>query len=284
MKEAALQSLTRRWSHTRSFRSAKTGVDQLVSFYGETYPMSAITPLEVERYRDHCRRLGNKPASINRKVSLLSSMLDDCVLYGQLASAPKMPVRLRMDNTKERTFSMGEEVAFRQSFRVLGSHEYSDLMLFLIEMGCRFGEAQCALTGHVDIRHRTISFLKTKTSNPRTNPITGALWTVIERRLTPSSRGHLFPDLDYDQFKFQFDRVKGKLGLADDLALTPHCTRHTCASRLIKHVSLAEVMHWGGWKSLSSVQRYLHLDTSGLGRAKQALEDERASFFRSLEN
>ena len=45
---------------------------------------------------------------------------------------------------------------------------------------------------------------------------------------------------------------------------------------MIRHVSLAEVMNWGGWMSLASVQRYLHLNVQSMGNSVRALEAERA--------
>ena len=253
---------------------------EAVEFFGAEYALCGMTALEVERYRDHLRRLGNKPATINRKVSVISSMLNDAVLYGQLLQMPKLPTRLKMDNRKDRVMTMEEEVAFRQTFRVMGHQDYSDLVLFLVEMGCRFSEAQRSITAHVNTNHQTISFLKTKNANPRTNPCTTALWNVVERRMPSHSRGHLFPDLNYKAFNYQWNRVKGKLGLQDDLELTPHILRHTCASRMIRYCSTAEVMVWGGWKSLGSIDRYLHLNVQSLANAKAALETERALFYR----
>lgn len=281
LKEARAQSLLRRWAGTEAEKTAAGNSQQVVDFFGADTPLDLINAQEVERFRTYMLRRGNKPATVNWKVSTISAMFSDAVLYGQIKSAPQMPVRLKMNNTKDRVFSLDEEQAFIEYFRILGHHEYADLLIFLIELGCRFSEAQRAITGHVDTVHQTISFLKTKNSRPRTNPVTETLWQVIEPRLTSSWKGHLFPGLNYKAFLYQFNNVKDKLGLGDDLALTPHCTRHTCASRMIKYVSLAEVMHWGGWMSLASVQRYLHLNVQSMGNAKRALEHEREKLDRA---
>ena len=281
LKEARAQSILRRWAGTAAERTAAMNSQQVVDFFGADTPLELINAQEIERFRTYMLRRGNKPATVNWKVSTISAMFTDAVLYGQMKAAPQLPVRLRMNNTKDRVFSMDEEQAFCEYFRILGHHDYADLLLFLIELGCRFSEAERAITGHVDTVHRTISFLKTKNSRPRTNPVTETLWQVIEPRLTSSWKGHLFPGLNYKAFLFQFNAVKIKLGLATDLELTPHCTRHTCASRMIRYVSLAEVMHWGGWMSLASVQRYLHLNVQSMGNAKRALEHEREKLDRA---
>lgn len=278
LSEARRQTILTRWRGLPSLKINSQTSEEALAYFGDIC-LDQITCEKVKQWRLYLLAKGNKPATVNRKVSCLSAILGNAVESGQLTEMPVMPKRLRMDNVKDRVFSIEEERAFCQTFRVLGYPEYADLLTFLIETGCRFSEAQRAISGHVNTTHRTISFLKTKNSRPRTNPCTDTLWEVIEPRLTPSSRGHLFPDLDYKPFQNQFDRVKRKLGLGDDMQLTIHCCRHTCASRMIRHVSLAEVMHWGGWMSLASVQRYLHLNTSSLANARKALEAERALQF-----
>jgi site-specific recombinase XerD len=63
-------------------------------------------------------------------------------------------------------------------------------------------------------------------------------------------------------------------GLADDRALSIHTTRHTCASKLASRgIPLHQLMAYGGWTSLASVQRYLHLHTDALAACVNALED-----------
>jgi site-specific recombinase XerD len=65
------------------------------------------------------------------------------------------------------------------------------------------------------------------------------------------------------------------LGLEHDKELTVHSLRHTCASRLaVKGVNLPSIMQWGGWRSLAAVQRYAHVDITGLEMARRALESE----------
>ena len=275
LKAARQQTIITRWQNMPSLRVSCQSSQEALDYFGDV-PLSTISALKVKDWRTYLLAKGNKPATVNRKVSCLSAILDTAVDLEQLAEMPRLPKRLPMDNTKDRVFSLEEELAFCETFRLLGHPDYADLVTFLVELGCRFSEAQRSITAHVNTHHKTISFLKTKNTRPRTNPCTEALWEIIERHLTPNSRGHLFPDLDYHQFQHQFDRVKGKLGLQDDKQLTIHCFRHTCASRMIRHVSLAEVMHWGGWMSLASVQRYLHLNVQSMGNSVRALEAERA--------
>ena len=70
-----------------------------------------------------------------------------------------------------------------------------------------------------------------------------------------------------------FREAKAFMGLADDKALTIHCTRHTGASRLAaKNCSLSLIMAAGGWKSLANVKRYTHFNTTLMQQVAEMLE------------
>jgi integrase len=78
----------------------------------------------------------------------------------------------------------------------------------------------------------------------------------------------------YQQFERLFIKAKAALGLAHDASLVLHSCRHTCASRLARAgVSLPKIMAWGGWKTLSACERYMHVDVAALGQAVDALND-----------
>jgi site-specific recombinase XerD len=70
-----------------------------------------------------------------------------------------------------------------------------------------------------------------------------------------------------------FEAAKEGVGLGDDDSLSVHVTRHTCASKLASAgIPLHQLMAFGGWTSLASVQRYLHIHTDALAACVAALE------------
>jgi hypothetical protein len=84
----------------------------------------------------------------------------------------------------------------------------------------------------------------------------------------PAVQTHRVWPYAYWQFKRLFEQVKAAAGI-DDPALTIHTTRHTCASKLASRgIPLHQLMAYGGWTSLASVQRYLHLHTRRLGQLR----------------
>lgn len=269
LKEARLLSLRVRWAGLACEATAAGYSADVVEFYGESYLVSNINAREVERFREYAKAKGNRPATINYKTSTLQSMLKDAHLHGHLDTLPAFPQRLRMNNQKDRVLSAIELDTFERVFRAFGKEEEADLLIFLAETGCRFSEAAAMVPVHVDLGRGEWLIPKSKNGHKRTVLLTSKAQQALEGRL----QGRRVWSINYRVFKHQWDRCKGAMGLADDLALTPHCLRHTCLSRLAQAgLSLPELQAWGGHRSLQALTRYLHLDTSGLQRAKAVLE------------
>ena len=269
LKEARLLSLRVRWAGRACETTAAGYSADAVAFFGEEAQVGSINAREVERFRDYCRAKGNRPATTNWKVSTLQSMLKDAHLHGHLETLPTFPQRLRMDNQKDRVVSAIELDTFERVLRVFGRDEEAALLIFLAETGCRFSEAAAMVPVHVDMARGEWLIPKTKNGHKRTILLTSKAQQALEGRL----KGQRVWSTSYKQFKHQWDRAKGAMGLADDLALTPHCLRHTCLSRLAQAgLSLPELQAWGGHRSLQALTRYLHLDTLGLKRARAVLE------------
>ena len=136
LSEARRQTILTRWRELPSLRVNSQTSEEALAYFEDVY-LDQITCERVKQWR-HLLAKGNKPATVNRKVSCLSAILGNAVESGQLPEMPVMPKRLRMDNVKDRVFSAEEERAFCQTFRLLGYPEYADLLTFLIETGCRF--------------------------------------------------------------------------------------------------------------------------------------------------
>jgi integrase len=272
LEEARKLSLEVRWKGMACETTAAGYSADVVAFLGEDTTLASITAQEVERLRGYLRLKGNKAATINWKVSCLQSMLRDAQLYGYLDAVPVLPKRLRMDNRKDRVLSAAEVEAFCQAFRAYGRPVMADLFVFLVEVGCRWSEAEGMLERHVNLEQGTVAFLKTKTRKARTVPLTAKAREMVAQQLQGDPSRRVWP-YTYKQYQYQFDKAKAALGLAGDLELTIHVTRHTLCSRLSQQgTALPQIMAWSGHKSLSAVERYLHLDVTGLEAARQSLE------------
>jgi len=271
LRQARALSLRIRWSGRAYERTAAIYSQAAVDHFGSDCPVSEITAQLVDQWRQKLLAQGNRPSTVNMKVSALRSMLADAHLHGHLAAVPTMPRQLRLTNTKDRVLSDEERDLFCRYFVARGEPAAADLLVFLLETACRWGEAERLKGQDVDIDRARVTFWATKNGKPRTTPLTRRAVDALSPHLPAVASHRVFP-YSYWQFKHLFEQAKATHGI-DDPALTIHTTRHTCASKLASNgIPLHQLMAFGGWTSLASVQRYLHLSTDALAGCVAALE------------
>ena len=269
--DARSLSLRIRWAGKAFERTAAIYSQAAVDHFGPLTQLGGITAPAVEEWRQLLLRGGNRPGTVNAKVSCLRAMFGDAVLHGHLAAIPPLPRQLTNRNTKDRIFSDAEIAAFCDRFHAAGQPAAADLFVFLLETCCRWGEAERLRGGDVDVDRARVTFWETKANRARSVPLTRRALDALLPHL-PAVPGHRVYPYSYRQFKWLFECAKEGLGITDP-ALTIHCTRHTCASKLAtKGIPLHQLMAFGGWTSLQSVQRYLHLHTDALASCVAALE------------
>lgn len=273
LKEARALSMRIRWAGTAYERTAAIYSREAVEFFGDYFPVTDVTAALVDGWRQKLQAKGNRPSTINKKVAAIRAMLSDAHLHGHLQELPRMPQQMRLTNTKDRVISDEERDRFCNYFRQIGEPAAADLMVFLLETACRWGEAERLKGQDVDLVKGRVTFWATKNGKPRSVPLTRRAIEAIEGHL-PAVPGHRVWPYRYTRYQHLFNLGKAALGLADDRALSIHTTRHTCASKLASRgIPLHQLMAYGGWTSLASVQRYLHLHTDALAACVNALED-----------
>ena len=274
MKEAMSLTYEMRWKGKACERTAMGYCQQVVDFYGAGYPIAKVDAPSFMRLRQFFAQKGNSNATINYKGCCLSSLLKCSELMGHIKASPRLPDQLPIAPPKDRVITPREEQAFVSYFQAIMEPEAADMFTFLINVGCRFSEAERMQSGEVDLGRRSVYFPKCKNNKPRTVPLTGQALSAVEGRVSPVKKYRVF-SYSYRQYKYLFAKAKGALGLEYDKQLSIHTLRHTCASRLAaKGVSLPAIQAWGGWSSLGAIQKYLHLDITGLEMARRALESE----------
>jgi len=273
LSEARNLSIRIRWSGTAYARTAAIFSQAVVDWFGPATQLAAVSAPLVEAWRQELIRKGNQPATINKKVSALRAMQSDAILHGFLAEAPQLPKQMRLRNLKDRVIDDRERDQMIALFLQWGQPVAADLLVWLLETGCRWGEAEALAGGDVDLTAGRVTFSKTKTNRPRSVPLTRRAQDAVRPHL-PAVKSHRVWPYSYRQFQQLFCRAKSVMGLADDAAFTVHTCRHTCASKLASRgVSQGMLMAWGGWRSLAAVQRYMHLGTDALASCVVALED-----------
>lgn len=273
LSEARTLSLRIRWAGTAYERTAAIFSQAVVDWFGPATQLSAVNAPLVEAWRQELIRKGNQPATINKKCSALRAMQSDAILHGFLSEAPQLPKQMRLRNLKDRVIEDHERDQMIGLFLQWGQPVAADLLIWLLETGCRWGEAEGLSGSDVDLAAGRVTFSQTKTNRPRSVPLTRRAQDAVLPHL-PEVRSHRVWPYSYRQFQQLFGRAKSVMGLAEDAGFTVHTCRHTCASKLAsKGVSQGVLMAWGGWRSLAAVQRYMHLGTDALSSCVAALED-----------
>lgn len=274
LKQAYKLTLEQRWASITTVENASRMAMQAIEFFGASTPIEEIGPLEVAAWTNHLRKGGNSPATIQYKLSVLKTMRATALRYGMVKALPELPPLPRFNNTRERIFSEQEIDAFFTYFRQTGNELMAHYFVFMVETGCRFSEGATLLRQNVhldeDPSQCSITLVKTKNGKARTVPLTSLAASVVRKNLPARAKDLVFP-VSYIKMRDRFRTAKAVLGI-DDKQLTLHCCRHTCASRMASRgANLVQIMRWGGWNSLGSVQRYAHVDLASLQSVRDLL-------------
>lgn len=273
LAEARSLSLRIRWKGTAYERTAALYSKAIVDWFGPSTQLSAVNAPLVEGWRQELIRQGNQPATCNKKVSALRAMQSDAVLHGFISETPPLPRQLKIRNLKDRVVEDHERDAMIQFLNQACQPVAADLLVFLLETGCRWSEAERLTAGDVDLVRARVTFSATKTNKVRSVPLTRRAQDAIRPHLSAKPSQRVWP-YSYRQYQQLFDRAKCAIGLAEDPAFSIHTCRHTCASKLASSgVNQGQLMAWGGWTSLAAVQRYMHLGVDALASCVAALEN-----------
>ncbi|MDG4876344.1 site-specific integrase [Mesorhizobium sp. WSM4935] len=231
------------------------------------------------------RQRGNSNATINRKMAALSKLLRKAHKMGDIHSLPEFR-RQKERAGRIRFLERDEEARLFAAIRSRSEDAYR-LSVFLVDTGCRLGEALGLIWN--DIQEHRVSFWITKSGRSRTIPMTERVKEVI--KLPPSTEGRRpkgpFAMLTQAQYRAIWNEAKTEVGLGADEQVVPHILRHTCASRLVQGgIDIRRVQMWLGHQTLSMTMRYAHLATNDLDGCVVVLEKPRGDEAspRSVEN
>ena len=216
------------------------------------------------------RQRGNSNATINRKMAALSKLLRKAYKMGDIHSLPEF--RRQKERAGRIRFLEYEEEDRLFAAIKKRSEDCYRLAVFLVDTGCRLGEAIGLIWN--DIQDTRVSFWITKSGRSRTIPLTGR---AKDATRWPQERGQRpkgpFAMLTQPQFRAVWNEAKDEVGLGTDVQVVPHILRHTCASRLVQGgIDIRRVQMWLGHQTLQMTMRYAHLATNDLDRCVVVLE------------
>lgn len=258
--------------------------------------LSKITPWDIQKWRTDKLKDGLKPASINRMISCLKSVLAKAVEWEVIAVNPLVSIKpLKLDDKgKVRYLSESEEKQLRAALdsreaelreerqrynewrEARGYEPYPNLdqlafadylkpmVLLALNTGMRRGELFNLTWNNVDLKQHslTITGEGAKSGKTRHIPLNDEAFSILVAwRNQTESKTLVFPSPATGE---RFDNIKkswaGLINLSKVEEFRFHDLRHTFASKLVmKGVDLNTVRELLGHASIDMTLRYAHL-------------------------
>ena len=269
----AADAFNKRWAGRPSERTYQINVKAAVEFFGRR-DVGDIDTNDIDGYIVHLRERGNTGATINRKLSVVHTILLHAKRRKLLQVVPYTP-RLAESKGRLRWLTRREEEdILNRTAGIIRSW-----IAFQIDTGLRPGETAALKWGDlVEKQGRWyVHVRKSKNGTERTIPLTSRAFREANRwglhEIGP------FTTVKDSDIRYCWNALRRDLNLQDDKEFVPYCMRHTCATRLLEAgVSLPAIKTWMGHLSISTTLRYAHLQPDALDAAVDAIQDQRDSW------
>lgn len=276
LKELKDRTYKSRWSHLQSGDTALLNAEDVVRTIGEKTPIKEINEEVIEDMIDSMKARKRKiqPSTINRKLAALSGMLTLADRRGWIPRKPYIRRENEAGRSRIRWVTDKEEKKLIKAFDDLEKDAMTDLVVWLIDTGCRCGEAFS--TRFKDIKEGVLHVFQSKTQSWKHIPLTKRCRDIYDRLVFDQDENNrIFGDqFTYWSFHTAWKHAKEKIGLAGDDEFVPHALRHTFCSRLVqKGVPIQVVKELAGHSSIAMTMRYAHLAPNNLLEAISVLEE-----------
>jgi integrase len=267
----------RLWSKQASSRDRRYTLAAMArSVLGQT-PADAIDYKMLNRWVSE--QLGTEdspglaPATVNRKLSMISVALGELVKEGSLASMPTIPWQPENDD-EARWLTPEEEGELMETAGTLmteaDARVFRALFGVLVDTGGRLSETLRAAKAGAFDRNQVVfknwKSGKLKKAKSRAIPLTNRAYEGL--LVLQEAQGK--QTISKGWWGRQMERVRNAAGMPD---VHLHTLRHTCLSRLVQAgMSLYMVQRWAGHNTIQITERYAHLGPSSLLEGAALLE------------
>ncbi len=271
LSEAIACAFTNKWTGGKSERFFASNAEMVKAFFGSDTPVDKITLHRIDAFINFCRDQGNSDKTINKKISTLMVPLKLAKERGKMKEVPKVS-RRKEGKGNERWLSPGEEVMMLGLMKQWGKAGQYEWIIFLTDTGCRVGESKKVTARHCNFKTQIVNIPDSKTGTPRGVPMTRRVRTILERRCMDNKNGPIFP-YTYDFLSNAWDSARAVMDLATEKGFSPHCLRHTCATRMVESgVDIRMVKDYLGHATITTTMKYAHLAPKHLYKAAHALD------------
>jgi integrase len=289
--------------HKRSAERDREILKVLNRFFGSLL-LHEITAHRIEQFkkerlagkwRGHQAKSAPKPlrpATVNRELDTLKSILSKAVEWGKLLESPARNVkRLKVDNRRTRILTDAEQAALMDACPM----KLRAMVTLALTTGARAGELLALEWSHIQDGYMT--FWETKNGKPRRIPVSPDIASVLAD--LPKAHRWVFTNAaTEDRYTVNgtahvFRRAVTRAGISNPREVSLHTLRHTALSRMIAAgFDDYTVMEISGHSSTRMLARYTHpteqrklgaltLPAMGRGRAESenaASEESETAF------
>ena len=265
-----------RWKYNKDSVNSLARGKRVVEIVGDI-PIGEVNQETVRTLMLHLQGRANKPATVNRTLEVLKTMLKYKKMewdYIKLAKVPKGRIRVISKEEEDQVITLFRET--KHSSRRYFYSDMADLVVCLVDTGCRLGEILKLKYEDISFDNNLISIWVNKGGRPRSIPMTKRVRAIMEAR---QSRDKFKPfHLKSDMAVTAWQWVRKQMGLTNDKEFVLHALRHTCASRLLfKGVDLVTIKEWLGHADIQTTMRYAHMAPNKLAHAASILDDFHSS-------
>lgn len=221
---------------------------------GQDLKISDLDEDRIDQCIDLWRSKGNVNATINRKQAVISKIISYAHKKGYIKQKPEINW-FKEGSGRYRYLKVEEQAQMVNILRSGGHDLMADMIIVACDTGFRYSELM-NINLNRDLNGSDLTCEATKNDTIRTIPLTTRSKNILIKR------GNMpFAGMTETRKRHAWDYARIKMGYENDPQFTFHCTRHTCASRLVQAgVQIQVVQQWLGHKTIAITLRYAHLD------------------------
>ena len=272
LSEATRVVYKRRKNGTKSATNFLIGMKHNIKALGDL-PVNKITRPMVNKMMDILKQeRKNSNAVVNQKMGYLRVVLQEMEEDGFIEMI-KMPKPRPTKNSKVHYLTKQMEEELLDYLLINDYREAYDIVICLIDLGCRVNELLGLEKRFVDFDNNQINFNDRKNDKAVAVPMTNRVQKIYQKNYW-----YDFPEfeklfnLNYSELNAIWQKARKDLGYADKKFYTIHLCRHTCASRLVQRgVPILLVKDWLGHEDIENTMIYAHLAPKALHSVVEVL-------------
>ena len=249
IEEGFAKALRTTWASSKSIDSIVTNLKLAEDYFGKNTKLRHLTTATVNGYSEWLQGRYNSPATVNRKLSTLQRMITLATTRWGAIETPVAFDKLKENKGRIRTITFESEELLAPLAQAVDPL-FADLLVFLVETGCRLSEALTLTQRDVFVDH--VQFWNTK-HEYRAVPLSDYAKSVLVKHrnsIRPfAGLGNIFA------VERRWRKVRAQMN--EDSSFIIHALRHTFATRMVEAgVDIYTISKYLGHANVSTTERY----------------------------